>query len=411
MRQRLFAGAGVVVAALAASFVWALPAQALPPNGTIDQPSTDGMTFDTAPVGFAVHFDNPYGVMDDISLTITPAGSSSPVKQIDYPNSCSCRSQQNTMVFTPLVNGKYTLTAVGTGEDRPPDGSSRLPTTVTRTFFWSARPTSPSGVSATPDTSTRTVKVAWTANPEPDIYGYLIERKDPKASSYTQIAGVDGTVASFTDKEVAQAPVGEYTYEVIAVRKSGNGPGYLQSDASSPATAAVSGAPVTTTTTPATTAPGGKGGGPSTPSTPSTGGGPGGPGGKLAAAPALPTPLPADAGSFRSLVNQAHASSVTTEPPDPGFNPRLPFAPQTTQQIVNVPDATQLASGATLGGDGSERRRLTYEYTAGGLVLFMLAMHALYLKRQVEQAAALEPIEVGPSSDPIGPLRSMVDPI
>jgi hypothetical protein len=166
----------------------------------------------------------------------------------------------------------------------------------------------------------------------------------------------------------------------------------------------VSGSPVTTTTTTPTTQPGGGKPG-ATPTTVS------GPGASLAPAPALPPPLPADAGNFRSLVNQAHASSVTTEPPDPGFNPRLPFAPQTTQQIVNVPDATQLASGATLGGDGGERRRLTYEYLAGGLVLFMLAMHALYLKRQVEQAVALEPIEVSLSADPGLATRPMADPI
>ena len=85
----------------------------------------------------------------------------------------------------------------------------------------------------------------------------------------------------------------------------------------------------------------------------------------------------ADAGNFKALNNQAHASSVTTEPPDPGFKPAFALQAQTTQQVVNVPDATQLASGATLGGDsGEQRRRLTWEYLAGGLVLFMLAMHA-----------------------------------
>jgi hypothetical protein len=402
MSRRFLAGVGLVVAAFAAAVTFALPAEALAPTGSIDQPPTDGLTFSTYPIGFAVHFADPYGVMDDVSLTVTLAGKSGPVGQVDFPG-CGCPSEQHTWAFTPLSNGKYTFTAVGTGEDRPPDGSSRLATTLTRTFFFSAPPVTPTGLSATPDTSTRVVKVAWSANPEPDIFGYVIERKAPTGTTFTQIAGVDGTTTSFTDTQVAQAPPGEYDYEVIAVRKSGDGQSYLQSAPSRAAAAAVSGAPITTTTTTATTAPGsGKG-----VTTPTTGAGPGG---TLAPAPALPPPVPADAGNFRALVNQAHASSVTTEPPDPGFNPRLPFAPQTTQQIVNVPDATQLASGATLGGDGGERRRLTYEYLAGGLVLFMLAMHALYLKRQVEQAAALEPLEVSLSPESVV-ARSMVDPI
>ncbi len=404
MSRRSLVRAGFALAAVAAAFTFALPALALPPNGSIDTPATDGMTFSTPPgVGFTVHFNDPYGVMDDISLTITLAGSASPVSQIDYPNTCACQSQAATWTFTPVVNGKYTLTAVGTGEDRPPDGSSRLSATVTRVFYWSARPTAPSGVSATPDSSTRVVRVAWTANPEPDILGYAIERKAPTAATYAYIGGVDGATTSFTDAQVAQAPPGEYDYEVIAVRKSGDGQKSLTSDPSRPAAAAVSGPPVTTTTPTATTTPGAGTPGATTPTS-------GAPGSTLAPAPALPPPAPADSGNFRSLVNQAHASSVTTEPPDPGFNPRLPFAPQTSQQIVNVPDAAQLASGATLGGDGGERRRLTYEYLAGGLILFMLAMHALYLKRQVEQAAGLEPLDVSPSSESIG-ARSMVDPI
>lgn len=403
MSRRSLVRAGVALAAVAAAFTFALPAQALAPTGSIDNPPTDGLTFDTPPVGFSVHFTDPYGVMDDISLTITLAGSSIPVSQVDRTNPCACQSQSATWTFTPVVNGKYTLTAVGTGEDRPPDGSSRLSTTVTRMFYWSARPAAPSGVSATPDTSTRVVKVAWNANPEPDIFAYGIERKAPAAATYAQIGGVDGTTTSFTDAPVAQAPPGEYDYEVVAFRKSGNGQSYLTSDPSRPAAAAVSGPPVTSTTTTLTTAPGGGKSGATTPTSSA-------PGSTLVPAPALPPPAPADAGNFRSLVNQAHASSVTTEPPDPGFNPRLPFAPQTSQQIVNVPDAAQLASGATLGGDGGERRRLTYEYLAGGLVLFMLAMHALYLKRQVEQAAGLEPLDVSPSSESNG-ARPMVDPI
>jgi hypothetical protein len=401
MRRRVVTGAGALLVVLATGILWALPAQALAPNGAIDQPATDGQTFSTYPVGFAVHFNDPYGVMDDVKLTVTVSGSGAPVGQIDFPG-CGCPAQQNTWAFTPPANGKYTLTAVGTGEDRPPDGSSMLSATVTRTFFFSAPPAAPTGVSATPDSVTRRVSVAWAANAEPDISGYAIQRKDPNALLYKQVGAVDGATTSYTDVAVAQAPAGEYSYQLIAVRPNGDASRPpLTSPPSRPASAQVSGPPVTTTTP--TTAPGSPGGPPAGPTTTVPVSRP---------APALPPPLPADAGNFKALVNQAHASSVTTEPPDPGFNPRLPFKPQTTQQVVNVPDATQLASGATLGADsGEQRRRLTWEYLAGGLVLFMLAMHALYLKREVDHAAALEPIDVSLPPDPRPTSRQGVDPV
>jgi hypothetical protein len=92
---------------------------------------------------------------------------------------------------------------------------------------------------------------------------------------------------------------------------------------------------------------------------------------------------------------QARASTVTTPTtePDTGFNPKLPFGPRTSQQLVNVPGASQLAGGANLGGDQAERRQHTFEYIAGALVLLMLAMHALFLRTQVARAALLDTLE------------------
>jgi hypothetical protein len=422
-RLRLLGVGAVTAVAAVGALIWVVPSAALAagatgPTGVIDQPTADGATFADSPIGYSGHFDAPNpsgtsaGVMDDITATVTLASRSGPVTRTDTPG-CNCPSQPFTGAFDPTNtgNGKYTLTIVGTGEDAPPDGTGKLSTSVTRTFFVSIPPKTPTNVTAVTDAGSRTIKLTWTANPEPDLNGYLVNRKAPNAA-YAQLA-IIAPATTFTDTQVASAPPGTYSYQLIAVRKTGDGQGYMQSGASAPASASVTGPPVTTTTT---APPGGTG--------PPGGGGPGtttgpGPGATLAPAPALPAPTRADAGNFSALQAQARASSVTTEPTDPGFNPRLPFTPKTTTQIVNVPDAAQLANGPSLGGGSQERHRLTYEYLAGGLLLFVLAMHALHLKHQVDQAVALEAIEVrlAPGDDPAerlmaaGPLGRAPEPI
>jgi hypothetical protein len=217
---------------------------------------------------------------------------------------------------------------------------------------------------------------------------------------------------TWTDKSITSAPAGDYQYEIIAVRKTGDGKGYLESAPSSSADAALTSPPPTTAPPPSHTS--GTGGASSASGTGSAGSGTGDngnivPGGRLAPAPPLPAPARADAGDFSQLLAQARAvTTVPAEPgegPDTGFSENLPFAAgsRATSQLVPVPGGTQLAGGQTLGGEdgGSSNRRTTYEYLAGALVLLVLAMHATYLKRQAERFEALEAIPVASAPEDV----------
>ena len=382
------------VAACAASFV-ALPAHAAAPNGAITQPAADGGTFTSEPASFSGYFSYPVqnqaGVIDEIRLAVSSPDNHPVPAPADFTYGNPQPNQQFTWVAGPFTyNGTYTLVATGTGHDTPPDGSGRQTTTVSRSFVVSIPPNTPSGLSAESDSGNRTIKLSWTPNTEPDIYAYAVLRKNPSAKTYGWVGGTRST--SFTDTNVASQPAGSYGYEIVAYRQPGDGSSnYLPSQPSPPAYASVSGTPVTTTTT--SPPPSGKaaGAGSGNPLAPVP------PGGKLAPPPPLPAAPRADAGDFGALLAQARASSTNTTEPDT-YNPRLPFGPRSTSEVVNVPGSPNaLASGAQLGADdGAQRRRLTFEYVAGGLLLFVLAMHALYLRRQLDQVLPLEAVEPGP---------------
>jgi hypothetical protein len=185
---------------------------------------------------------------------------------------------------------------------------------------------------------------------------------------------------------VASLPAGTYSYEVIAVRHSGDGQSFVESGGSAPATATVSGTPQSTTTTtppPTTTAPTTVPAG-----TPSTGASSSHPTTTTGAVPRV------DAGNLGSALAQARAATTTTGP-RASPSTTLPFLPDATVLAPPAAGASQLANAPLLAGDGATRRRLTFEYLAGGLLLFVLAMYGLFIKRQAELAGPLEPLVPG----------------
>ena len=98
--------------------------------------------------------------------------------------------------------------------------------------------------------------------------------------------------------------------------------------------------------------------------------------------------------NYQALLNQAQATTVTTAPPDPGFNQHLPYQPQVTRRAITLP--TPDTAGALGAADvPTNTTRRTAEFLAGALLLGVLAMFALFLKRSADQAAMLEALVPG----------------
>lgn len=396
--KRVFGGAlAFGIAALGLAGVGAGPAGAdTSATVTFTAPATDGMTM-TSPAALSGAVDQPQGVVDQIDVTVRwtdtvnrpPAPHPTQQTSITPPT----RAANASWSFTPqpAANGRYTVTVVATTHTST---SPQSQTTAGRSFVLDVNPAVPANVAVTADAAQRTARVTWAPNPEPDLVGYEVLRAGPgPADSAKIIAGVEAPATDYTDTSVATQPAGTYRYSVVAVRQSGDG---TKADFSAP-----SGEVTTTFSTPpksqappppATQAPAkpaptaSTAGGPSTPARP----GASGPGVVLAA-PGR-TGLP----DYQNLLNQAQASTVTTEPPDPGFGSKLPYQAKTTHKVLQIPGAT-LESGSLGGADSSEGVRRTAEFVAGALVLAVLALFGWVLKRAAEQPTPLEAL--APAAD------------
>lgn len=385
MSRRTLAAAAGVVAALALGTVPALAAG----YGGFDAPS-DGARFSSAPtIRGGAHLD---GGIDAFTFTISPqTGGGSPISVNGNcgaaPAGFACPTADDlTIAWTPdfAYNGTYTVSGSVTHTRNSPLDQDETVTFAPRSFAVEIAPIAPRSLQSTADPGSRSVTLSWRQNPEPDLTGYLIYRayESGPAQPLTQVpAGRDRTV-SYTDTTTS-AGGGRYTYSVAAVRRDASG-GSSSGVAGPPSSTSVTvvGPPPTTTTVPPSTSsstPGSTSS--STPGTTdaSTSSVPG-------FTPIAPGDVPrsgrVDLSAFRAVA--AAANIPPLEPPDPGFDERLPYStttgPSTTQQTP--PQAALPVQASFQEESGNQRAMLTF--LAGAMVLFMLSMHLRWLLRRTE---------------------------
>jgi hypothetical protein len=278
--------------------------------------------------------------------------------------------------------------------------------------------------------STRQATVQWQANPEPDITSYVVQERIGDGA-WKNVGQAGGKVTTFTR---SLAGPGTYRYQVAALRAAGSGTDTVQSAWSGPAAepkqivVAEPKRPEATTST-TQPAPADSGGDPAPPADPgdptkpgppppvfaagSTGstGTPGSPppdgtSGDLSRNASFISPIQAGApGSVKSggatvggavgapapRPGKPAKEEAEFEGPDAGFSSALPYKPQADP---NADTEDGAAGGRVLVGlpeaVGRDDARHLLIPLASGLLLFVLAMHAMYVARRAAPDAPLE---------------------
>jgi hypothetical protein len=238
------------------------------------------------------------------------------------------------------------------------------------------QPAAVKGLTVSPPDATRAVTLKWDANPEPDIIEYVVYRQAPGEKVASPIGATTATTA--TDLK-PPAEGGKVAYTVAAVRAGVSGKTDPQScgvDLSGcvlggQATAQSVDVPVdpaaATSNTPNTLANGTPAAVPNLAAN--------GPG------PALPVPIVPG-------VHLNGAKSLGAGPPptlaDGTFAPTLPFQPgSANDKEEGPPDAVVSQVGRQLAGNGRSRPFLLWP--AAALLVVVLAMHLLWLRREVNR--------------------------
>ena len=240
----------------------------------------------------------------------------------------------------------------------------------------------------------RNTELSWTRNTEPDMLYYAVFRKDPGGSKYMPVGNTvpqpgSGAKVPFTDTTTSAFNGGDYSYQVVAVRKGAGGdwPKEIASDPSSARTATVPAPPTTTSIT-----------GPGAPA----------PGAPPAAGPTTTVKPGTSAGVDLSGFLSSRSQPVTLpsitvpEPPDTGFEGTLPFGARPPGDDLEEGEAE-----AVLPDDA--RRSIISRIdpgrplvpVAGGLVLLLLAMHLRLLNHRIKVAPDGDlPVDAAPVPPP-----------
>ena len=264
-----------------------------------------------------------------------------------------------------VLNGTYQLTPCLSG---PGTGCLASPLLAPASIAIAAPPSQPTGVVVSSvGGADPAALVAWTANPEPDLTGYQVERDGHVVwSCVTGTAPAAGQPAvtcpappSMTD----HPGVGVWAYSVIARRYGAAGDALVSSPA---ATVAPTGIGLTALTV----APGGGLSLPQVPVLPgaiygSTAGGSG--------APSSPSGQGAAPGSRPQ-------SSPGTVAADPGYSSSLPYGAGSSASTLPGTDAAALSESGPTRPDVN-----TIATFALGVLILALAAHLLYLRGRVVQ--------------------------
>jgi len=340
---------------------------------TVDKPAAAAV-LDTASVtisGTANVSDALLDTLTTIKRVTVTLGTKSLLSK-DCMNAKSCPFSTSTSL---ALNGPYKVTVVATEANVGLEGAS---TTVERSFAVAA-PAAKPVVDPPKILESRAVQLSWTRNPEGDFLYYAVFRKDPGATKYFQVGGKvllpDTGKPTFTDSSTLPLGGGDYSYQVVAVRKGATGTATSEklSDLS---TAVIASVPVPPTTTSTTTAAG-------IPGQPAVAG----PTTTVKPAP----PAGVDLSGFLSARSQPITLPKITvpEPPDTGFQGTLPFGARPPGDDLEEGDAE-----ATSPNSGNRDTAIVSIATgrplvpiAGGLVLLLLAVHMRLLSRRVKAPA------------------------
>jgi hypothetical protein len=329
--------------------------------------------------------------MQDVTLTIGG----------DAPKKLTCDRSPCAFSWTVArpSNGRYDLKLVAT-QALPLVGTPGPSNEKARTFYVAA-PAAKPVLDAPKVNEARNTELSWSRNTEPDMLYYAVFRKDPGGSKYLPVGGAvaqptSGAKVSFTDTTTSAFVGGDYSYQVVAVRKGAGGPwpAEIASEPSSVRTATVPAPPVTTSTTAAAAPPGS----PAAGASPTTTAKPG-------------TTAGVDLSGFLSTRSQPITLPPITvpEPPDTGFQGTLPFGARPPGDDVEEGDAE-----AVLPDDSSSRSIISrispgrpLVPVAGGLVLLLLAMHMRVLNHRIKAGPEADlPVDHTPAPPAPVPVRA-----
>ena len=366
------------------------------PTLTFTSPSGDGVTISSSPVVLSGTVTRPGGNVDSVEVLVEWIDKAAGRPKIAHPDqrevvapAIPTSSYSWSFPLAPTANGQYRVIVTATTDDATPQKQQQQ-NIASSTFFLDVPPATPANFTETTQKAQRTAALAWTANQEPDLIGYVLFRGGPNSNDPVKyLNGVYAPATSYTDSTLSSQPAGTYRYVILAVRPGAQGGTYLDySQASGEANAVLAGPPVSPS--PTTVAPGSSSSGIAP-----VGSSAAARAGAIGAAPVLPGGDPLSA--YQGLVNQAQATTATTQPPDPGFSNKLPYQPKTTQQPVTSPgDGAALGAPDSSGGGGGGTQQ-TVEYVAAALILAVVAMFGMLLKRAADQAPALEAAPLLPS--------------
>ncbi|MGH9182122.1 MAG: hypothetical protein ACRDY5_10455, partial [Acidimicrobiales bacterium] len=404
------AAAAATLAALAVGLMTAAPAMAAPPVIVFSSP-TAGARVTTSATKVDAKVTMTDGRLKSISLAVTPVfGGGAVTNPAPVPGG-DVASKDVSFPLTFALNGRYKAEITATGNDTVLGLGADKSTKAAVEFAVVAPPTAPRGVKTAVDVGTRETTVTWTRNTEADHLYYLVQRA---LGGGEYVLAAKTTDASVLDGVTALAG-GEYSYQVLAVRK-GAAPDEVVGSAPSSATAAAVPAPpappptVAPETPPSTvevpasvvpTSPTVPASPPATapPTTASTipAGSPG----------ALPRPGTVDLSGLRAL--QAQPPPRRVSPPttaDTGFGETLPF--DTSAIPEELPTDLGPEGGAEfdetafddteLGAESDIEKTRALAFLAAGLLATVLLMHVLWVRGEVARVP-LESLPPAPVAD------------
>lgn len=247
------------------------------------------------------------------------------------------------------------------------------------------RPSTPQGVSATFDETVQEIRVVWSANPESDLSGYLVQQCHTESKSQSCASSdwvtVAETASDDVDAVIGVGDAGAYRHRVLAHRPDWSQNGTLSSSAAN------AGSPIVLE--------GENGPGEDADTGPGDDGDSGPEVGSDVPTSALPEHVdnsdegdsaPGNGGSERRRGPDPRL--VQRDAFDPGFEDALPYGARSAR------DTPARAEGLLVGQEGAGNALVPI---AGGLLVFVFSMQLRHLGRRASFAAAGD----GPPAGPI----------